>query len=135
MQKGYKISFVIYSGILIFSIFFMYILSEASDGHKATFRYYHYLIIIFAIISILLLLIFPRISIKKNNLKFITGLSTLVILTVGLYYSLENLFLFLSESTLSGSNTVVTIFIGIFIVTIIYLIKQIILELKGHKKN
>ena len=128
MQKGYKISFVIYSGIVIFSIFFMYILSEASDGHKATFKYHHYLIIIFAIISILLLLIFPRISIKKNNLKFITGLSTLVLLTVGLYYSLKNLFLF-------WSDTLVAIFIGIFIVSIIYLIKQIILELKAYKKN
>ncbi|TDP01685.1 hypothetical protein EV145_104395 [Flavobacterium sp. 245] len=135
MQKGYKISFVIYSGIVLFCIFFMYILSEASDGHKATFSYYHYLIIIVAIMSILLLLIFPRISIKKNNLKFITGLSTIAFLTVSLYFSLKALFLFLSDSTFSGSNTVITIFIGIFIVTIIYLIKHIILELRAYKKK
>jgi len=128
MKKGYKISFVIYSGMLLFSIFFIYILSEASDGHKVTFRYYHYLIVVFALISILLLLIFPLISIKKNNLKFITGLSTLVLLTVGLYYSLKNLFLF-------WSDTLVAIFIGIFIVSIIYLVKQIILTLRAYKKK
>jgi hypothetical protein len=81
MQKGYKISFVIYSGMLIFSILFMLLLWGAS-GHKITLKYYHYLIALFAIINILLLLIFPRISIKKNNMKFITGLSILVYLLV-----------------------------------------------------
>lgn len=135
MQKGYKISFVIYSGIVLFSIFFMYILSKASDGHKAAFKYYHYLIVLSAVISIVLLVLFPRISVQKYKLKFTTGLFTAAFFTAGLYYSLKNLFLFLSESTFSGSSTAAVLFIGIFTAAIIYLIKQIVLELRACKKN
>lgn len=132
MQKGYKISFVIYSGILIFSILFMLMLWGAS-GHKITLKFYHYLIALFAIISILLLFIFPRISFKKNNLKFIIGVSAIVLLLLSLYYAGKNLFSILTENLITGFKTVATLFIGLFIGTIIYLIKQILLELKPNK--
>lgn len=132
MQKGYKISFVIYSGMLIFSILFMLMLWGVS-GHKITFKYYHYLIALFAIISILLLSIYPRISIKNINIKFITGISTLVLLFVSLYYALQNLYSLLTQNLILGFKTAATIFFGIFITTIIYLIKQIVLELKSIK--
>ncbi|PIQ18266.1 MAG: hypothetical protein COW66_07360 [Flavobacteriaceae bacterium CG18_big_fil_WC_8_21_14_2_50_34_36] len=118
--------------MLIFSILFMLMLWGAS-GHKITLKFYHYLIALFAIISILLLFIFPRISLKKNNLKFITGLSALVLLLVSLYYAGQNLYSILTENLIIGFKTVATIFVGIFIGTIIYLIKQIILELKLNK--
>lgn len=134
MQKGYKISFVLYSAMLLFSIYFMYMLIGAS-GHKLILKYYHCLIAAFALISILLLLLFPQISIKKNNLKFITGLSAIAFLTASLFLSLSSLFLLLRENPLSSFNIAALLFIGIFIVPIIYLIKQIILELKGYKKK
>lgn len=120
--------------MLLFSIFFMYMLIGAS-GHRIILKFDHYLIVIFALISILLLFIFPRISIKKNNLKLIIGFSAIAFLTVSLCCSLGGLFSLLREKTISEFNTLASIFIGFFIVPIIYLIKHIILELRVFKKK
>jgi len=132
MQKGYKISFVIYSVMLIFSLLFMLMLLGAS-GHKIKFNYQHYLMAVFPLINISLLYIFPRISAKNTNQKRIVGVFSLAFILVSLYYALENLFSILTENLIIEFKIISTLFTGFFIATIIYLIKQIVTEIIQHR--
>jgi hypothetical protein len=132
MQKGYKISFIIYSGMLIFSILFMLMLLGAS-GHRIKLNYEHYLIGVFPLISIALLYIFPRISPDNRNQKLIVGISSLAFMLVCLYYAFENVFSILTENLIIEFKIISTLFTGVFIVTIIYLIKQIYVEIKPNR--
>ncbi len=122
MQKGFKISFVIYSGMLIFSLLFMLMLLGAS-GHGVKLNYEHYLIGVFPLISISLLYIFPRISPENKNQKLIVGISSLAFMLVSLYYAFENVFSILTENLIIEFKIISTLFTGVFIATIIYLIK------------
>jgi hypothetical protein len=134
MKKAYRISFLTYSGMLFFSILFMLMLLGAS-GHKVIFNLSHYLIAIYPIINILLLFIFPRITVQKSLLKIIIGITVLIFLLVSFYYALQNLYSILNENLIIEFKTIATIFLGFFIGTIIYLFKEIILELKTKKLN
>ena len=132
MQKGYKISFVVYSGMLIFSVLFMLMLLGAS-GHRVKLNYEHYLIGVFLLISISLLYIFPRISPENQNQKLIVGISSLAFMLVSLYYAFENVFSILTENLIIEFKIISTLFTGVFIATIIYLIKQIFVEIKPNR--
>jgi len=139
MQKGYKICLLIYSGMLIFSILFMLMLLGASS-HKVNLKSEDLAIPVFALISISLLSIFPRVSSGKISVKLIVGVSAIVCLLISLYFALENLFSTLTENLIIEFKTFTTLFSGIFIATIIYLIKQIFIELHyikglGNREN
>lgn len=132
MQKGYKISFVIYSGMLIFSLLFMLMLLGAS-GHRIKFNYQHYLIAVFPLINVSLLYIYPRISPKKKTQKLIVGISSLAFILVSLYCAFENVFSILTENLIIEFKIISTLFTGVFITTIIYLIKQIVEEIRQNR--
>jgi hypothetical protein len=132
MQKGYKISFIIYSGILIFSILFMLMLLGA-NGHRIKLNYEHYLIGVFPLISISLLYIFPRTSPDNRNQKLIVGISSLAFMLISLYYAFENVLSILTENLIIEFKIISTLFTVVFIATIIYLIKQIFVEIKPNR--
>lgn len=134
MQKQYKISFIIYSVMLIFSLLFMVTLWGAS-GHRIKLNYQHYLIAIFVITTISLLIAFPKIPTEKKQQKLIGGISCLVLLLVSLYFALQNLFSILTENLIIEFKVISTLFVGIFITAIIYLFKQIFAEIKPNKSE
>ena len=112
MQKGYKISFIIYSGMLIFSIFFMLMLLGAS-GHRVKLNYEQYLFGVFSIISISLLYIFPRISPENKIQNLIVGISSLAFMLVSLYYAFDNVFSILTENLIIEFKVVWTFSTGV----------------------
>ncbi len=132
MEKLYKISFRIYSVMLIFSILFMLMLWGAS-GHRIKLNYQHYLIAIFALSSVSLLFVFPRIPTEMKQRKIISGVSCLVLLLVSLYFALQNLLIILAENLIAEFKVVSTLFIGIFVTAIVYLFKQIFMEIKPNR--
>lgn len=132
MEKQYKISFRIYSVMLIFSILFTLLLWGAS-GHRIKLNYQHYLIAIFALCSVSLLFIFPRIPTEMKQQKMISGVLCLASLLVSLYFALKNLFIILTENLIAEFKVVSTLFVGIFITAIVYLFKQIVMEIKPNR--
>lgn len=118
--------------MVIFSILFMLMLLGAS-GHRIKFNYQHYLIAVFPLISISLLYIFPRISPEKKKQKLIAGISSLAFILVSLYYAFENVFSILTENLIIEFKIISILFIGVFITTIIYLIKQIVVEIRQNR--
>jgi predicted neutral ceramidase superfamily lipid hydrolase len=133
MEKKYKISFIIYGVILIFSILFTLLLWGAS-GHRIKLHYQHYLIAIFALASVSLLFIFPRIPTEMKQQKIISGVLCLVLLLVSLYFALQNLFIILTENLIAEFKVISTLFVGIFITAIVYLFVLIVMIIK-QKRN
>ena len=132
MEKQYKISFRIYSVMLIFSILFTLLLWGAS-GHKIKLNYQHYLIVIFALSSVFLLFIFPRIPTEMKQQKISSGVLCLVLLLVSLYFALQNLFIILTENLIPEFKVISTLFVGIFITAIVYLFKLIVMIIKPNR--
>lgn len=130
MKKTYKICFLIYSRMLIFAFLFMLLLLGAS-GHRVTFKLHHYLIGIYPIINVLFLIKFYRIPSRKRHLKLTIGISVLILLIVSLYFALQNLYSIITENLIGEFKFIATLFITLFIGTIIYLFKEITLELKN----
>lgn len=131
MEKQYKISFRIYSVMLILSILFTILLWGAS-GHRIKLNYQHYLIAIFALSSVSLLFIFPRIPTAMKQQKIISGVLCLVSLLVSLYFALQNLFIILTENLVAEFKVISTLFIAIFITAIVYLFKLIVKLIKQN---
>lgn len=129
MRKSYKISFFIYCGMLTFSILFMLLLLGAS-GHRVKFTINHYLTALFPVITTTLLYLFPKISNQKTSLKLSTGTSSLLLLTVSLFYSIQNIKTILTENLIIEFKIIATLFLGFFITIIVILFKEIVLELK-----
>lgn len=113
MTKRYRISLIIYSSSLIFAILFNLMLLYAS-GHRVKLTAFHYLIPIYAALSILFLVIFPKIS---NNRKLIL-ISTLLLLGVSLYFAFGGLSIIFSGNLILEFVIPALIFIGIFTVSI-----------------
>lgn len=132
MEKQYKISFRIYNVMLIFSILFTLLLWGAS-GHRIKLNYQHYLIAIFALTSVSLLFIFPRIPTEMKQQKIVCGVFCLASLLVILYFALQNLYIILTENLIGEFKVVSTLFVGIFITSIVYLFKQIVMEIKPNR--
>ena len=132
MEKKYKISFRIYGVMLIFSILFTLLLWGAS-GHRIKLNYQHYLIAIFALASVSLLFIFPRIPTEKKQQKIISGVLCLVLLLVSLYFAVQNLFIILTENLIAEFKVISTLFVGIFITAIVYLFVLIVMIIKQKR--
>ncbi|WNM18192.1 hypothetical protein [Flavobacterium capsici] len=132
MQKQYKISFLVYSGMLVFALLFMLLLLGAS-GHRIKLNYQHYLIAFFAVTSISFLYMFPKMSAEKKLQKNICGVLCLILLSVSSYFALENLYSILTENLIAEFKIASMVFTGIFVTAIIYLLKQIFMEMKPNR--
>ena len=132
MNKQYKISFSVYSVMLIFyMLFILLLLSESRQGIKL--NYEDYLIAIFDLTNVSLLFIFPRISTEMKQQKIVCGILCLVLLLVSFYFALQNLFLILKYNIAVVFKVISTLFVGIFITAIVYLFKQIVMEIKPNR--
>ncbi len=130
MNKSYKISFLLYCGMLTFSILFMLLLL-GSSGHRVKFTIFHYFTAFFPLLNITLLYLFPKISPRKTYLKLSTGISVLTLLTISLFYSIQNIISILTENLIVEFKIIATLFLGFFLSAIIYLFKEIVLALKS----
>jgi hypothetical protein len=113
MTKRYRISLKVYSSFLIFAILFNLILLFAS-GHRVNLSVFHYLIPIYATLSILLLIIYPKTS---NNRKLVL-VFTLLFLGVSLYFAFGGFYLIFTGDLILEFVIPALIFIGIFISSI-----------------
>ena len=113
MTKRYRISLKVYSNFLIFAILFNLMLLFAS-GHRVNLSVFHYLIPIYATLSILLLIIYPKIS---NNRKLVL-VFTLLFLGVSLYFAFGGFYLIFTGDLILEFVIPALIFIGIFISSI-----------------
>lgn len=132
MEKKYKICFRIYGVMLIFSILFTLLLWGASS-HRIKLNYQHYLIAIFALSSVSLLFIFPRIPTEMKQQKIISGVVCLVLLLVSSYFALQNLFIILTDNLIAEFKVISTLFVGIFITAIAYLFVLIVMIIKQKR--
>ncbi len=113
MTKRYRISLKVYSNFLIFAILFNLMLLFAS-GHRVNLSVFHYLIPIYATLSILLLIIYPKTS---NNRKLVL-VFTLLFLGVSLYFAFGGFYLIFTGDLILEFVIPALIFIGIFISSI-----------------
>ncbi|MBA0884862.1 hypothetical protein GTZ96_014315 [Flavobacterium sp. BBQ-18] len=121
MTKKYRISLKVYSSFLIFAILFNLMLLFAS-GHRVKLSIFYYLIPIYAILSFLLLTIYPKTS---NNRKLIL-ISILLLLGVSLYFAFGGLYLIFTGDLIIEFVIPALIFIGIFISSIGVLCSEIL---------
>jgi hypothetical protein len=125
MTRKYKISSIIYSGILIFSLLFMFMLLGAS-GHKVKFDFWDYLIPVYPIINIILLYALPRVSEQNKNTKIFISFFLILFLMISLYFALRNLFEIFSGDLILEFITFALIVSSIFIASIIFLVIEIL---------
>ena len=129
MTRKYKISAIVYSSILIFAILFFLLLLGAS-GHRINFKLEHYILLFYPFINVILLYFFPQISLKKIILKKSLSLLIISFLLVSLFFALKNIFEIFSERLIFGFVFCALIVTGIFITSIIYLLFEILKNLK-----
>jgi hypothetical protein len=116
MTRKYKISLIIYSCMLIFAILFNAVVFLAS-GHRIKFGIHQYLIPVYAILSIILLALFPKLE-NYRNLILIT---CLFFLGISLYFALQFMLMIFSGDFISEFIFFGLLFIGIFITSIVIL--------------
>jgi len=121
MRKKYRISLIVYSSFLIVAILFNLLILFAS-GHRVKFSTFHYLIPIYAVLSILLLVIYPKVS-HSRKLIFI---SILLLLGVSLYFAFEGLYIIFTGDLIFEFVIPALIFIGIFIYSIGILFSEVL---------
>jgi hypothetical protein len=125
MTKKYKISSIIYSFILVFAILFMLMLLFAS-GHKITFDLWDYSIPILALLNLMLLYVFPKISNEKRNAKTIFRVLLMLFLITGLYLSIRTIIEIWSGNLIPGFIVFAFTINAIFITSIIFLVIEIL---------
>jgi hypothetical protein len=121
MTKKYKISLTVYSSFLVFAILFNLMLLFAS-GHRVKFSVFHYLIPVYAFLSILLLILYPKISGDKKLIL----ISSLMLLGVSLYFALGCLYIIFTGDLIVGFVATALIFIAIFISSIVFLCSELL---------
>lgn len=121
MTKKYKISLIIYSIFLVFAILFNLMLLFAS-GHRVKFTVFHYLIPVYAFLSILLLILYPKISGDKKLILIFS----LVLLGISLYFAFGGLYIIFTGDLIPGFVITAFIFIVIFISSIAFLCSELL---------
>ena len=116
MTRRYKISLIVYSCMLIFAILFNAIIFLAS-GHRIKFSIFQYLIPVYAILSIILLALFP----KSEKYRTLILISCLIFLGISLYSALQFTLMIFSGDFISDFIFFGLLFIGIFITSIVIL--------------
>jgi hypothetical protein len=111
-------------------LFTLLVLSEIKDGKL---NYEHYLIATFNLTNVSLLFIFPRMSTEMKQHKIVCGILCLVLLLVSFYFALQNLFFILKYDIAVVFKVISILFVGIFITAIVYLFKQIVMEIKPNR--
>ena len=124
MTKKYKISSIVYSSILVFSILFMVILFFAS-GHDVEFEYLDYSIPLFVLLNLTLLYVFPKISNEKRRTKIIFSILLSTFLIFALYMAIRIFFEVLSGDLIPGFIFFALTVSGIFAISIINILIEI----------
>ncbi|KAA5541587.1 hypothetical protein [Adhaeribacter rhizoryzae] len=125
MNKKYKVSLTIYSFILIAAILFMFALFGAS-GHRYNFSLKDVLITFFVLLSILSLIIYPRVSSYRRKLKVAIWLLSLGFLGVSLFFAIQNIILIFSGNLIIGFIIFSSLITVIFCIVIISLALELI---------
>ena len=125
MTRKYKISGIIYSGILVFALFFMLMLLGAS-GHKVKFDIWDYLVPVYPIVNIILLYTLPKVAEHNRKTKTIISIFIMLFLAMSLYLALRNLFEIFSEDLILEFVIFTLIISSIFISSIVFLVIEIL---------
>ena len=133
MTKRYKISSIVYSSLIVFSILFFYGIREAS-GHQIKYSIIDYLIPIYPIINIALLIYYPRIQNTNPILKIFIKILIIICLTVSLCFAFVNQFEIYSGNLIKEFLLFSTIISGIFIASVFFIIKEV-LESKANSND
>lgn len=121
MTKKYRIALKIYGIMIAFAIFFNIVLLGAS-GHQVKISLLNYLIPIYAILSILLLIVYPK---AAKNSKLIL-VSLLILMAIGIFYAVSGLFLIFTNKFIVEFVFFALIFIAIFISSIVVLCLEVL---------
>ena len=124
MTRNYKLCLIIYSAFLVFAIFFMLMLWGAS-GHQMNFKLEHYLVPVYAILSVSLLIITPKIPNSSKKIKIFFSILAITLLIISLYFAFRSFIEIISGNLNLGFVLFATALIGAFVMSIISLVYQI----------
>ena len=129
MTKGYRVNAAIYSTIIITVLFFLFILYGAS-GHHNKFTFEDIIILIYVILCVTLIYLFPLISIRMNRLKNFIGVLSIITLAVNLILAIKVLFEIFYLNSIPSAVFFSLIFVMVYTTSIAILMREIIKAMK-----